>query len=256
MRNLVSRIASAVLVCSSLPALADEASIRKSIAERMPDAPKIDEVRPSPVPGIWEIRLGNEIRYTDSTGTFLFEGEIFDLKARKNLTGDRIAQLSRIDFASLPFKDAVVWKNGNGKRRIAVFADPNCGFCKLFEKGLQEINDVTVYTFVIPILANDSREKARAIWCAKDNANAWRGWMLKGVLPVTPAASCDAAAIDRNLALSRSSRVNATPAIFLEDGSRIAGAVSPAELEKRLKVLVSSSSTTPPTQDSRMLSIM
>lgn len=227
----------AALLAASLPAVANEAVIRRSIAERMPNAPKIDEVRPAPMPGLWEIRIGNEIRYTDPTGSFLIEGELIDLKGKKNLTEERITQLNRIDFSTLPFKDALVWKNGNGKRRLAVFADPNCGYCKRFEKGLQELKDVTVYTFLIPILGGDSAEKSKAIWCAKDGAATWLAWMLKGEQPPKAPAGCDDAAIERNLALSRKIHVNGTPAILLEDGNRIPGAVGAAELEKRLQAL-------------------
>ena len=228
---------SLALVASALPAAANEAAIRKAIAERMPNAPKIDEVRPSPMPGLWEIRIGNEIRYTDPTGSYLIEGELVDLKARKNLTEERVAQLNRVDFAALPFKDALMWKNGTGKRRIAVFADPNCGYCKRFERGLQELKDVTVYTFLIPILGGDSPDKSRAIWCAKDSAGTWLAWMLKGEQPPKAPAGCDDGALERNLALSRRIHVNGTPAILLEDGNRIPGAVSPAELERRLQAL-------------------
>jgi thiol:disulfide interchange protein DsbC len=233
----LTRILTALLLTAGLPVLANEAVIRKAFTERMPGAPKIDEVRPSPVPGLWELRIGNEVRYTDATGSYLFEGEIYDLKAKKNLTEERVAQLNRVDFAALPFKDAVTWKNGNGKRRIAVFADPNCGYCKRFEKSLQELKDVTVYTFLIPILGGDSPEKSRAIWCAKDNTAAWLGWMLKNEQPPKAPASCDGAAIERNLALSRKIHVNGTPAILLEDGNRIPGAVGAVELERRLQAL-------------------
>lgn len=227
----------AVLLASSLSAVANEAVIRKAITERMPNAPKIDEVRPSPMPGLWEIRIGNEIRYTDPTGSYLIEGELIDIKGKKNLTEERLTQLNRVDFAALPFKDALMWKNGTGKRRIAVFADPNCGYCKRFEKGLQELKDVTVYTFLIPILGGDSPEKTRAIWCAKDGTNVWLAWMLKGEQPPKAPAGCDDAAIERNLALSRKIHVNGTPAILLEDGNRIPGAVGAVELEKRLQAL-------------------
>ncbi|WP_235538374.1 DsbC family protein [Pelomonas sp. Root1444] len=226
-----------MLLAACLPALANEAVIRKAIAERMPNAPKIDEVKPAAMPGLWEIRIGNEVRYTDATGTYLIEGELIDLKAKKNLTAERVAQINRVDFAALPFKDALVWKNGSGKRRIAVFADPNCGYCKRFEASLQELKDVTVYTFLIPILGGDSPEKTRAIWCAKDRTGAWLGWMLKSEQPPKAPAACDDAAIERNLALSRRIHVNGTPAILLEDGNRIPGAVGPAELEKRLQAL-------------------
>ncbi|MFG6414741.1 DsbC family protein [Roseateles sp. DC23W] len=231
------RLFAGLLVAACLPALANETVIRKSFTERMPNAPKIDEVRPGPVPGLWELRIGNELRYTDATGSFLIEGEIFDMKAKKNLTEERIAQLNRVDFAALPFKDALVWKNGNGKRRIAVFADPNCGYCKRFEKSLQELKDVTVYTFLIPILGGDSPEKSRAIWCAKDNTAAWLGWMLKNEQPPKPPAACDSGAVERNLALSRRIHVNGTPAILMEDGNRIPGAVGAVELERRLQAV-------------------
>jgi thiol:disulfide interchange protein DsbC len=240
--RLLAALLAVPLLALSLPALANEAAIRKAVAERMPNAPKIDEVRPSPMPGLWEIRIGNEIRYTDATGSYLIEGELIDLKAKKNLTEERVTQLNRVDFAALPFKDALMWKNGSGKRRIAVFADPNCGYCKRFEKALQEMKDVTVYTFLIPILGGDSPEKTRAIWCSKDGANTWLAWMLKGEQPPKPAGNCDETAIERNLALSRKIHVNGTPAILLEDGNRIPGAVGAVELEKRLQALVTTAS--------------
>jgi len=220
------------------PKVVDEAYIRKVLAERMPNAPKVDSVRPAPMPGLWEIVIGNEVRYTDPTVSFLIEGDLIDLKAKKSLTEERVTQLNRIDFASLPFKDAVTWKNGNGKRRIAVFADPNCGYCKRFEQSLQEMKDVTVYTFLIPILGGDSPEKTRAIWCSKDRSGAWLAWMLKGTVPPTAPAKCDDDAIERNIALSHKIHVNGTPAILLEDGNRIPGAVGAVELEKRLQALV------------------
>lgn len=233
----VRLLTTSLLVAAALPALANEAVIRKALAERMPNAPKIDEVRPSPVPGLWEIRIGNELRYTDPTGSFVIEGEIYDLKAKKNLTEERVTQINRVDFSALPFKDALMWKNGSGKRRIAVFADPNCGFCKRFERTLQDVKDVTVYTFVVPILGGDSPEKSRAIWCAKDATAAWQAWMLEGKAPAKPSGHCDDSAIERNLALVRKHRINGTPAIVFEDGIRVPGAVSVEQLERRFAAI-------------------
>ena len=218
-----------------LTVAANEVVIRKNLAERLVGLPKIEEVRLSAMPGLWEIRFGNEIRYTDPTGSYLIEGDLLDLRSRRNLTEDRIAKLSAVDFSTLPLKDALVWKNGNGKRRIAVFADPNCGYCKRFERALQDVKDITVYTFLIPILGGDSQEKTRAIWCSKDAMAAWQGWMLEGKLPARPLGACDDSAIERNLALSRRSNVTGTPAIIMEDGSRIPGALSAEQLEKRLQ---------------------
>jgi thiol:disulfide interchange protein DsbC len=233
MRALLLALAASL----ALPAFANEAAIRKNIAERLPQLPKIDEVRPAAMPGLWEVRFGGDIRYTDPTGSFFIEGDLIDLKAKKNLTEERITQMSKVDFASLPLKDAVVWKNGNGKRKVAIFADPNCGYCKRFEAQLQEMKDITVYTFVIPILGGDSADKSRAIWCAKDSTAAWLGWMLRGEAAPAPAATCDGSAIERNSALATRLFVKGTPAIILPDGNRIPGAVSAPELDRRLSAL-------------------
>jgi len=228
---------SLTLLLAAPLAQANEAVIRKNLVDRLPNLPKIDEVRPSPMPGLWELRIGSEIRYTDATGSYLLEGELIDVKARRNLTEERINKLTQIDFANLPLKDAVVWKNGKGTRKIAVFADPNCGYCKRFERSLQDVKDITVYTFLIPILGGDSPDKARAIWCSKDPQATWQSWMLEGKPPVKPAGACDDAAIERNLALSRKHHVTGTPAIIFEDGSRQPGAVNAEQLERRLAAL-------------------
>ncbi|SFR88906.1 thiol:disulfide interchange protein DsbC [Mitsuaria sp. PDC51] len=236
-QSLALATALAVLGLTGCSAQANEDTIRKNLAAAMPKEIKIDEVRPSPIAGLWEVRIGNEIRYSDASGQYLIEGDILDLKNRRNVTQERLEKLSSVDFATLPLKDAIVWKKGDGKRRIAVFADPNCGYCKRFEKSLQEVDNITVYTFVIPILGGDSPEKSRAAWCAKDNTLAWRNWMIDGYALPKAEAACDVAAIDRNLALSQKIRVTGTPAILFEDGTRAPGALSPQQLEKRLQAV-------------------
>ena len=231
---LLRSLTLAVLACIGLSAHANEAAIRKNLAERLPTFPKIDEVRATPIAGLFEVRFGTEIRYTDAKGEYLVEGDLIDLKSKKSLTQERVEKLTAVSFDSLPLKDAIVWKRGNGSRRMAVFADPNCGYCKRFERGLQEMKDVTVYTFLIPILGSDSREKTRNILCAKDNADAWLGWMLKDRQPVKPQGSCDEAAIDRNMAFARKHQIHGTPAIIFEDGSRVPGAIPPEAIAERL----------------------
>lgn len=213
---------------------ANEADIRKTLTERYPNLPKADEIRPAPVPGLWELRFGTDVMYSDAKGNYLIQGSIIDTAAKRNLTEERIDKLTAVDFASLPLKDAIVWKNGNGKRRIAVFADPNCGYCKKFERDLQNVKDVTVYTFLVPILGGDSPEKSKSIWCAKDNTTAWRNWMIEGTNPPRVTASCDSSVLDRNLNLSRKHRINGTPAVIFEDGSRAPWAIPAAEVEKRM----------------------
>lgn len=223
-----------VLCCFASVAFPQEAVIRKNIAERLPDFPKIDEITKSPIPGLYEVRAGAELFYTDEQGNHLIDGQVIDTRTKINLTEARLNKLNAIDFASLPLKDALMWKVGSGARKIVVFADPNCGYCKRFERDLQRAKDVTVYTFLLPILGGDSPEKSRNIWCAKDNTTAWRNWMLDGVVPPRTMGECDSAAIERVTALARKYRVNGTPAIVFEDGKRVPGAMSVEQLEKQL----------------------
>jgi len=232
-KHLVRLAASLAVVLFTQGALAQEAVIRKNIAERLPDFPKIDEVTKTPIPGIYELRIGVDVLYSDEQGNHLFEGQLIDTRTRNNLTEARVAKLTAIDFASLPLKDAIVWKQGSGARKLVVFADPNCGYCKKFERDLQQVKDVTVYTFLYPILGADSAEKARNIWCAKDNTKVWRDWMIEGTA-IPAVAPCDASALQRNFALGRKHRISGTPGLVFEDGSQKPGAVEPAQLEKLL----------------------
>ena len=215
--------------------LAQEAVIRKNLPERLPNLPKIDEVIRTNVPGIWEVRIGTDLFYTDDQGNHLFTGELIDTRTRANLSKERLDKLTAFDFSKLPLKDAIAIKQGNGARKVAVFVDPNCGYCKRFERDLANLKNVTVYTFLYPILGPDSTNKSRDIWCAKDPAKAWRDWMINGTPPSSTAGGrCDTAALDRNTELGRKHRVQGTPAAVFEDGSRAPGAVSADELEKRL----------------------
>jgi thiol:disulfide interchange protein DsbC len=216
------------------PALAQEAQIRKNIAERMPDFPKIDEVSKTPIPGIWELRIGNELLYSDEQGNHVIQGSLFDTKGKVNLTEKRMEKLNAIDFDDLPLKDAMVVKQGTGARKLAVFADPNCGYCKRFERDLLTVKDVTIYTFLYPVLGPDSNDKSRSIWCSKDAMKTWRAWMIDGVTPPKAMGACDTAAVERNSAFGRKYRINGTPAILFEDGRRVPGAMPAAEVEKRL----------------------
>lgn len=234
-RTLARLGALTLLAAAALGAAAQEAQIRKNLAERLPNLPKIDEVTRTPVPGLWEVRIGNDVMYSDDKGDHLIQGQIVDTRSRTNLTEQRLNKLSAIDFASLPLKDAVVIKQGSGARKLAVFVDPNCGYCKRFEKDLAGVKDVTVYTFLYPILGPDSDAKSKAIWCAKDPGKAWRDWMLNGVTPPrVMGTGCDDAALERNVAFGKKHRVQGTPALVFEDGTRIPGAVSGAEVEKQL----------------------
>ncbi|MBQ1764888.1 MAG: DsbC family protein [Aquincola sp.] len=234
MLNRTLAAAAAVLAIAALPAAAQEDVIRKNLMERLPQMPKIDEVTKTPIPGLYEVRMGTDVLYSDESGNHVIQGSIFDTRNKTNLTDARIQKLTAIDFASLPLKDAMVQKQGNGSRKLAVFADPNCGYCKRFERDLATVKDVTIYTFLYPILGADSDAKAKGIWCSKDAQKTWRSWMLEGATIPKQMGSCDAAAIARNVAFGQKHKLNGTPALVFQDGRRLPGAIPAAEIEKQL----------------------
>ena len=209
-----------------------EATIRKALTERLPNIGKIDEVGRTPMPGLFEVRVGMDIVYTDAEGNFLLHGQLIDTKQQRNLTEERVDKLSAISFDQLPLKDAFTMVRGNGKRKLAVFEDPNCGYCKRFERDLQKVDNVTVYLFLYPILGSDSNLKSRNIWCARDRAKAWTDWMVRDVTP--PEATCDTAALTRNVEFGKKYRISGTPTLVFADGSRVPGAIGAAEVEKLL----------------------
>jgi thiol:disulfide interchange protein DsbC len=221
----------AALACTAV--LAQEAQIRKNIAERLPQIKVVDEVSKTPIPGVFELRInGSEIFYTDAQANYLIEGNIIDVRGKRNLTEERITKLTAVKFEDLPFKDAFTIVRGNGKRKLAVFEDPNCGYCKRFERDLQKVDNVTVYMFLYPILGADSVDKSNAIWCAKDKAKAWQDYMVRDV-PVTPGI-CDANALTRNGEFGRKYKITGTPTLFFVDDTRVPGAADAAQIEKLL----------------------
>lgn len=233
--KLIKNAVLALLVAAGLlaaTARADEAAIRKSLGERLPQLGKIDEVSKTPMPGLFEVRVGTDLFYSDGDGNFLLHGQLIDTKAQRNLTEARQEKLLAIDFSTLPVKDAFTIVRGNGKRRMAVFQDPNCPYCKRFERDLQKVDNITVYMFLYPILGADSATKSRNIWCARDKGKAWGDWMLRD--QAAPAAACDTAAIARNVEFGKRFRITGTPTLVFADGTRVPGAVGAAQVEKLL----------------------
>lgn len=223
----------AALLAAGFAAHAQESTIRKNLGERIPQLQKIDEVNKSPMPGLWEVRVnGNEILYTDAEGNFLIQGNLIDTKARVNLTEERVDKLNAVSFDALPLNDAFTIVRGNGKRKLAVFEDPNCGYCKRFERDLQKVENVTVYMFLYPILSQDSTDKSRNIWCAKDRVKAWTDWMVRD--QAAPSAQCDASALTRNLEFGRKYKITGTPTLIFADGNRVPGAINAQQVEKYL----------------------
>lgn len=190
----------------------------------------VDQVNKSPIPGLYEVVTGDHIFYTDKTAQYLIDGQMFDLKSRHNLTEARARKLFVIDFSKLPLELAVKKVKGNGSRKMAYFADPNCGFCKKLEHELESVSNVTLYLFLYPIFPG-SPEKVQAIWCSPDPAKAWDDLMLKGIQPA--AAKCDAPT-EKVMALGRNLKVNGTPALVFANGVVNPGYLPAAELEKAL----------------------
>jgi thiol:disulfide interchange protein DsbC len=213
-------------------AQAQEATIRKNLTERLPNIPKIDEVSKTPMNGLYEVRMGGDIMYSDAEGNFLIQGNLIDVRQKRNLTEERVDKLSAVPFEQLPLKNAFNQVRGNGKRKLVVFADPNCGYCKRFEKDLQKLDNVTISHVLYPILGEDSKTKSKNIWCAKDKAKAWNDWMINGVTPAS--ANCDTAAIEANVEFGKKSRITGTPTLFFADGTRVVGAVPLAQIESQL----------------------
>ena len=231
--SLIKVALAAIGLVTTFNAAGQEAAIRKNLGERISQLKKIDEIRKSPFPGLFEIRVNDsEILYTDAAGNYLIKGSLIDTKLGRDLTAERVDKLTAISFDSLPLKDAFTSVRGNGKRKLGVFEDPNCGYCKRFEKDLEKVDNVTIHTFLYPILGPDSNEKAKNIWCAKDKSITWQDWMVREQLP--KAGSCDTAAIERNLELGRKYKISGTPTLVFSDGARVPGAISTAQIEKHL----------------------
>lgn len=233
MKRLLKSSLLALMASLSLGALAQEAAIRKNLAERLPNLPKIDEVTKTPMDGLYEVRINqSEIFYTDAGGNFIIQGNLIDTKARVDLTEQRVEKLTAIEFKDLPLKDAFTIVRGNGKRKVAVFEDPNCGYCKRFERDLAKVDNVTVHVFLYPILSQDSADKSRHIWCAKDKGKAFLDWMVRDVIP--PAANCDASALVRNVEFGKKMRITGTPTLIFANGNRVPGAIPQDRIEKLL----------------------
>jgi len=230
--KFVRPLLTAVLGLAISPVFAQEATIRKSLSERLPNLPKIDEISKTPMNGLYEVRMGSDIMYSDADGNFLVQGNLIDVKQRRNLTEERVEKLSAIAFDQLPLKNAFTQVRGNGKRKLVVFADPNCGYCKRFEKDLQKLENVTIHHVLYPILGEDSKVKSKNIWCAKDKAKSWNDWMINNTTPAN--ASCDTAAVDANVEFGKKYRITGTPTLFFADGTRVPGAVPIAQVEKLL----------------------
>jgi len=208
-------------------------AIKKLVEPRLGANVKVDSVKETPYAGLYEVRIGNDILYTDKTGTYLFSGHVFNLTTSTDLTKERLEEINKIKFSDLPLDKAIKTVKGDGKRVIAVFEDPNCGYCKRFRQTtLKETDNITVYTFMYNILADDSFTKSKNIWCAPDRSKAWDDWMVNNKAAPAAAEACESPNQDV-LELGHKLGVSGTPAIFFADGTRVPGAIDTKALEEK-----------------------
>ena len=214
------------------PVVADEADIRKGVEAKL--GTKVESVTKSGYMGLYEVYADGNIFYTDEKVTaILVSGQLIDAKNMKNVTEERMRKLTAIKFSELPLDRAIKQVRGDGKRVLATFEDPNCGYCKRLAKDLQRLDNVTVYTFLYPILSEDSVRKSKQIWCSADRAKAWNDWMIDGKAPAGK-EDCDTAAVGKNQEFGRKLNISGTPTMFFGDGERIPGALPLARIEQKL----------------------
>jgi thiol:disulfide interchange protein DsbC len=240
---LAATVCTALLGTSSFAQ--DAESVKAALKAKMPEAP-VESVRKIPYGNLYEGTAGGEIFYTDDKVSFVLIGTLLDTKTKENVTDARMKQLNAVKFADLPFDSAIKIVRGNGSRKVAIFADPNCGYCKRFERDLLGISDVTVYTFLYPILSPDSLDKSKAIWCSSDKGKTWIDYMTKNT-SIAGDGKCNTAAIDRTLAFGKEKNIRGTPTIIFEDGDRVPGAMPIAQFEKKLGGQKAASASAPVT---------
>jgi thiol:disulfide interchange protein DsbC len=198
---------------------------------------KIEQINKAPIAGLYEVVVDGQIMYIDEKATYFIAGNLVEAKTMKNLTAEKKAMLTDKKLGQLPYDLAIKQVRGNGKNVLVTFEDPNCGYCKKLANELKQVDNVTIYTFLIPILSEDSVDKSKAIWCSADRAKSWNEWMINNVAPVATAGSkCDPGPVlDKNLKLSQSLGVRGTPFIYFPaTKQQVGGYISAAEIEKAL----------------------
>jgi thiol:disulfide interchange protein DsbC len=229
------RGAALVLLASALPAAANEAQIRKALEEKL-EGVRIEGIAPAPMPGLWEVRYrtarGVRVLYTDPSGRFAINGSLHDLRTDRDLTSERLEQLNAIKFSALPLDQAVKIRRGNGRRVMAMFSDPHCPACKQFEKTLQQVDDITIYVFMYPVIRPELAQHSESVWCSPDRGKAWLDLALRGQPPAA-LPNCETP-IDKNVELGQGLGVNSTPTLVFRNDRRVAGGLKLADLQQLL----------------------
>ncbi|MCL2022652.1 MAG: DsbC family protein [Betaproteobacteria bacterium] len=234
----------ALLFLIGLPACAQEskqeAKVREAVEKTLSTegrSVKVTSVKKAGYLGLYEVYINGEILYVDEKVSVILIGSLIDTKGMRNVTNERLTNLNAIQFSDLPLEHAIKQVRGDGKRILATFEDPNCGYCKRLAQDLLKIDNVTHYVFLMPLLSEDSNLKTRQIWCASDRIQAWNDWMVNNKAP-TGKGDCDSSAIDHNIELGRKLSINGTPTLFFTNGERIPGALPIAQIEEKLNQLI------------------
>jgi thiol:disulfide interchange protein DsbC len=233
----MKKLVALLVLLAATSVSANEAQIRKALEPKLGGA-KIEGVQPAPIQGLWEVRFrtdeGMRVVYTDAAGSYVIDGSIYDLRRNRDLTGERLRQLNAIKFDSLPLDLAVKVQRGNGKRVLAMFSDPYCPACRQFERALAQIDDITVYVFMYPVIRPENADHSRAVWCSPDRAKAWLE-LAAAPRPKVPEASASCAnPVDKVLETGRKLGVNSTPTLFLANGERLSGGLAVGDLKDLL----------------------
>lgn len=228
------RLLALALSLTLLHVQADEAAIRKTLGERYPGI-VIQAVSPTPMAGVWEVWTGGRLVYTDATAEYLLIGTLVETRGKTNLSQQRLNELRAVKFDSLPLDKSFTVVKGNGERRLAVFTDPDCPFCRRLEQELAKLDNLTVHVFLYPLadLHPAAPQIARNVWCAADRAQTWTGYMLEGKVPAA-VDNCDAP-LGAIAELATRLGVEGTPAILFANGRRVDGYIPAAEIEAILK---------------------
>ncbi|MFP5380711.1 MAG: DsbC family protein [Gammaproteobacteria bacterium] len=226
-------LALAATLLSAATAQANESVIRKAITEQFPQA-RIESVQKTPYSGLFEVYLDGQLLYADAKGQYIITGDVIDLKNRTNLTQERLNRLQAVKWDSLPLNNALKTVKGKGERKLVVFSDVDCPFCRKFEAELAKVDNITVYTFLYPIegLHPKAVQTSKQIWCAPDRNKAWDDYITRGAVPANDGKCANP--VEATIALGNKLKVGGTPTLVFANGVRVPGMVPAAQLERLL----------------------
>ena len=223
------------LVLATACAQSDQSEkVKKLVGPKLGKDVKVESVSKTPYGDLYEVQVGGDILYTDAKANYLFVGNVIDLKSKQNLTKAKVDAINKMKISDMPLDLAIKQVKGNGKRELAIFEDPNCGYCKKLRVELQKLDNVTIYTFMYDILSEDSAVKSKNVWCSEDPSTAWNDLMVNGKKAPDAPATCMTNPHQQILALGAKLHITGTPTIFFKDGSRLPGYVDLPTIEKKL----------------------